>query len=140
VSLLGEQPEFNWEDDVPKRPFKGKLELSYERYDEQNSHVYFVLLYQVLGWIDEHPFDHHLSIQSFIEGVRWDKRLQTKKTKKGFKLGNNYAAFYARRINIYLKKFRGIRMFFILHKQKIQCSFGPLNEDLPDGGDNSADD
>ena len=130
-----EQPELPWNSNgkIPK----GKLELSYHRYNKRNRHVAHVLWERIDLSIKQ--FIRQASIQQFIEEIRWDKRVLTKKMTDGFKISNNHNAFYARRFNLVIARKYKIKMFFVLHKQRVQCSFGPLNQDLPDGGDNSGD-
>lgn len=104
----------------------GKLERAFWQFHSDNPLVYERLVKHARNWQRNHE---HCSINLLFERVRWDFGMDTN-TVDGFKLNNNYRAFYARLIE---EKEPGMKSLFRFRQQRIQCSFGPLNETLPLG-------
>ncbi len=106
-----------------------KLEHKFWQFHANNPKVYRHLVMFARQWRIKFGPQAKLGIKSLFERVRWEVCLSTT-TDPNFKLNNNHTAFYARLIMERNEELTGI---FNLRKQRIQSSFGPGNETLPDG-------
>jgi hypothetical protein len=103
-----------------------KLEAAFWTFHRANPLVYALLVQFAKQWAVIHQ---HGSINALFERVRWEFGTTIQRT-DGFRLNNNHRAFYARLIEDNEPGFHG---FFRLRQQRLQASFGPLNETLPSG-------
>lgn len=103
----------------------GKLEREFWIFHYANPEVYRQLVYYAKQWRKRHQ---HCAISLLFERVRWEMNLKTEAA-DGFQLNNNHRAFYARLI----EEQEGMSGFFRFRSQRIQCSFGPDNSELPPG-------
>lgn len=104
----------------------GKLEKAFWQFHLDNPLVYERLVKYAREWKRNH---NHCSIKFLYERVRWDFGMDTT-TDDSFKLSNNHCPFYARLID---EKELNMKGLFRFRQQRVQCSFGPLNESLPSG-------
>lgn len=104
----------------------GKLELAFWDFHHQNQIVYDLFVKHAWEWKRYRPT---CSMSLLYERVRWTYMTEINSTDE-FKLNNNHKAFYARLI---MQQEPGLRGFFKIRAQRVQCTFGPKNETLPSG-------
>lgn len=103
----------------------GKLELDFWQFHTDNPHIYTWMVHYARQW---KLYYEHGSIALLCERLRWH-RVETR-SHDNFKINNNHKAFYSRLLEEQEPDLNG---FFRKRQQRIQCTFGPLNEDLPSG-------
>lgn len=104
----------------------GKLELAFWAFHEANPVIYELLVKFAREW---KQYRSHCSLSLLFERVRWSYMTEINRTDP-FKLNNNHKAFYARLI---MEKEPDLKDFFHIRQQRIQCTFGPRNDELPSG-------
>lgn len=105
----------------------GKLEDEFWNFHEANPRVYELLCRFARLWLTR--WGHGCSINFLFERVRWEIYMEVRDD-AGFKLNNNFRAFYSRLIMDLEPDLAG---FFRLRRQRIQSTFGPDNDSLPPG-------
>lgn len=88
------------------------LEDNFDRFHQDNPHVYDTLVRLAKEWKSKHPAKK-CGISLLFEVARWEIALQTKG--EPVKLNNNYRAFYARMI---MNREPGMSEFFNIRRQK----------------------
>lgn len=107
-------------------PQQGKLERAFWQFHDHHPEVYQALLRFSLDWRAKHGPDAHLGVAKLFEQVRWELHLQLGDQVP--KLNNNHRAFYAR---LLMSRHQELEGLFILRQQRVACSFGPDNSQLP---------
>lgn len=104
------------------------LEQKFWTFHRANPHVYAILIDLAAQWIEVHG-RNHLAIKMLFERARWEIAMETRDA-TGFKLNNNYTAFYAR---LMMEQEPSLAGAFSLRQQRAAASIGPDNETLPPG-------
>jgi hypothetical protein len=105
-----------------------KLERAFWVFHEENPRVYRLFVRLARQWRDVHG-DGHLGIKMLFERARWEYLMETHDL-LGFKLNNNYTAFYAR---IIMENEPDLAGVFHLRRQRVQAIVGPDDNTLPSG-------
>ena len=109
---------------------KSKLQRAFEAFHAQHPDIYPLMVAHARAMRADGA--RHSTIAYCFEAIRGLIRLDDDHC--GVKLNNNHRAYYARKI---MENEPDLEGFFRLRKQKIQCTFGPDNDELEDGGHRS---
>ena len=72
------------------------IRAKFEKYDEENPEVYRLLVRLARQWVS--AGHSKLGIKTLIERLRWEFHVTASKDVDGFKINNNFAPYYARKI------------------------------------------
>ena len=105
------------------------LERHFWVFHRGHPEIYYHLLKFALEWRAYRGGDAALGIKALFERTRWELYMVPEmQDKEPPKLNNNHTAFYAR----LLMEHAGLAGIFKLRKQRVQATFGPDNDGLPD--------
>ncbi len=109
-------------------PTRGKLERAFWEFHGANPEVYRMLVRFAQEWRQARGKSARLGVKALFERVRWEVAL-ARTDALGFKLNNNYTAYYARLIMV---QERDLADIFKLRRQRVPATVGPANEILPE--------
>lgn len=127
-----EMPRRRWYRSVPvpepRKPLfpepsgeMGKLELAFWKFHKDHPEVYRLLVKFSLEWREARGKDAQLGMKALFERVRWERYMDMK-DEEGWKLNNNYTAFYARLLMESDSRLKGL---FQLRRQRLPATIGP---------------
>ena len=107
----------------------GKKEAKFWSYWEAHPEIEENLVAVCRQWRAQRGPASVVSIAMAFERLRWEIGIKALPGEPTPKISNDHKPFYARWI---MQQYRGLSGIFVIKRQKIQATFGPLNEILDD--------